>query len=280
MLRHSLTRVALAIALPPLGANAQNFAPLDFSQNVQATNAFYPNNSTLGPEYYSGMVFDFINVTTQGGLAIDARVTILGSAGSYEFVGWLPGYNSDVGQPTGDLGVYYRHTNDFTEPTGGISYTISFYQGGGLFDTAATLSDVGFLIYDHDGEPGQSESIRTYESDGLVGYQIGDGSGIHAHDESGTWRFDAGGLNQPETTADGGFIVYYQNTSSIRFDMFATTYPSNPTGNNGVFAAFDGDLSLLNGDPSSYGPYVAIPEPHGAALAVLSAASLLARRRR
>lgn len=280
MLRHPLTRVALAVALLPLGANAQTFAPLDFSQNVQATNAIYPNNSTLGPEYYSGLVFDFLNVTTQDGQSIDARVTVLGSEGSYEFVGWLPGYNSTAGQPCGDLGVYYRHTNDFTEPTGGIAYTISFYQGGGAFETAATLTDVGFLIYDHDGESGQTESIRVYESDGFSGYQIGDGSGISTLDEGGTWRFDAGNANQPETTADGGFIAYYHNTSSIRFDLFATTYPSNPTGNNGIFAAFDGDLSLLGGDPSNYGSYVAVPEPHAAALMVLAGAVLIGRRRR
>lgn len=280
MSRRSLTLLAIVTASLPLGVNAQNFAPLDFSQNVQATNGMYPNMSTLGPEYYSGYSFDFVNVTTQDGQSIDARVTILGSAGSYEFVGWIPNYNSAAGEPAGDLGVYYRHTNDFSEPTGGIAYTISFYMGGGTFTTAATLDNVGFLVYDFDGEPGQSESIRVYDSDGFSGYRIGDTSGIHSHDEDGTWRFDAGGSNLSETNADGAFIAYYQNTSSIRFDMFATTFPSNPTANNGVFAAFDGDLSLLGGDASGFGHYVAVPEPHAAALTLVATAMIMGRRRR
>jgi hypothetical protein len=274
--------------LAPSIATAQNFLPLDFSRNVQPTNGIYPNNSTLGPHYNSNTTFDFTNVTTRDGQAIDARVTILGTSGNYEFVGWIPDYNNAGGQPEGDLGVYYRHNRIFDQfdgsmspggySTGGISYSISFFVGGGLFTDAAVLSDVGFLIYDHDGEPGQSESIRTYESDGFTGYRIHDGSGIHTHDEDGTWRFDAAGGNLSETGPQGGFIAYYQNTSSIRFDLFATTSSDNPSGNNGVFTAFDGDLSLTAGGTDNFGAFVPVPEP--SACCLLASALLLALTRR
>lgn len=273
-------RVAALLFTTLLVVKAQNYLPLDFSQNVQATNAMYPNNSTLGPAYYSGLTYDFVNVTTSNGQAVDARVTILGTEGNYNFVGWIPDYNSDSGQPEGDLGVYYRHDGGFAFPTGGIAFTMAFYEGGGTFTNAAVLSDFRLLIYDHDGEPGQHESIRTYEDDGFVGYQLRDGSGIHTHDEGDTWRFDAGGTNLSETGPEGGFIAYYQNTSSVRFDMFATTYPSNPATNNGVFAAFDGDLSVNNGGTGGFGSFVPVPEPGSTALAGTSLALLLLRRHR
>jgi hypothetical protein len=266
------------LLLAPLTASAQNILPLDFSQNVQDTDAIYPNNSTLGPEYYSGHTFDFVNVTTANGHSIDARVTILGTAGGYEFVGWLPDYNSDAGEPQGDLGVYYKHDGDFSAPLGGIAYTLSFYEGGGAFTNAAVLSDFRLLIYDHDGEPGQSESIRTYEADGFAGFQIRDGSGIHSHHEGDTWRFDAGGQGLSETGPEGSFIAYYQNTSSIRFDMFSTTSPSNPAGNSGIFAAFDGNLSLTGGLTTNFAAFVPVPEPSSASLTAAAISLSLLRR--
>ena len=261
-------------------ATAQNFLPLDFSQHVQATNATYPNMSSLGPEYYSGSTFDFINVTTADGQAIDARVTILSSYGGIEFVGWIPAYNTTGSQPGDDLGVYYRHDGNTSEPFGGITYMLSFYEGGGTFSTAATLTDFRILIYDHDGEPGQSESIRTYESDGFSGYQVHTGSGITVQDEGDSWNFDAAGLNLSETGPDGGFIAYYQNTSSIRFDMFSTTHPENPTANSGIFAGFDGNLSLTSGQTDNFGSFSPVPEPSPFVLSAITVSLTLLRRKR
>lgn len=280
MFRDIILPISVILALKTPALLAQTYLPLDFSQNVQAVNAIYPNLSTLGPEYYNGLVFDFTNVTTQDGQSVDARVSLLGSAGAYELVGWIPDYNSDPGQPEGDLGVYYRHTGDFSEPTGGIAYTITFFEGGGTFTNTTVLSSFRFLIYDHDGEPGQWESIRTYNSDGFVGHQIYAGSGIHAHDEDGSWRFDSGGANLSETGPEGSFIAYYQNTSSVRFDLFATTFPFNPPGNNGIFASFDGDLSLTGGTTDGYGAFVPVPEPSSTLLAVVSLTFSILRRSR
>ncbi len=272
--------LAATFLLLPLTSAAQNYQPLDFSGNVQAMNAIYPNMSTLGPEYYNGLTLDFTNVTTRDGQAVDARVTIFSTTGAYDFVGWIPGYNSLAGQPAGDLGHYYRHLPDVSEASGGVSFSLSFYEGGGAFTTPAVLSDFRILIYDHDGEPGQSESIRTYLSDGFSGYQIHNGSNISAVDENGAWRFDSGGMNLTETGPDGGFIAYYRNTSSLRFDMLATTYPGNPSQNNGIFTAFDGDLSLLGGDASGFGSFVSVPEPSVPLLAASALSLLLGRRSR
>lgn len=260
-------------------AMAQNFASLDFSNNIQSTNGLYPNNSTLGPEFYSGSVFGFSNVTTAGGRSIDAKLTLLGSAGSYEFVGWLPHYNEAGGQPADDLGVYYRHTGGETDLTGGIGYTLSFYEGDGTFSTPATLDDVRLLIYDHDGETDQSESIRTYVGDGFSGYQLHTASGIHAHDEGTTWRFDSRGQGHSETSAEGGFIAYYQNTSSIRFDLFSTTNTSLPFEKYGIFAGFDGNLSMADPQSADFAAFASVPEPATFPLVALSALALAFRRR-
>ncbi len=274
-----LSGIMSACLLVSLPANAQNFIGLDFSHNVQATNAMYPNNSTLGPEYFSGLTLDFVNVAYVDGFAVDARVTVLGTTPGYDFVGYIPDYNQAAGQPEGDLGVYYRFNGDYGNATGGIAYTISFYQGGGSFNNSTTLSDVGFLIYDHDGESTQSEHIRTYVSDGLVGYQLGDISGINAVNEGDTWRFDARGANHPEDNADGAFIAYYQNASTIRFDMFSTT-TGGPVGNYGIFAAFDGDLSLTGGGTSGFGGFTPIPEPSVPMSAAAALSLFMLHRRR
>jgi hypothetical protein len=272
-------------------ASAQNILPLDFSRNVQAVNAIYPNNSTLGPEYYNGLSLDFLNVTNQAGQSVDARVSVIGTSGNYNFVGWLPDYNSAAGQPDGDLGVYYRHDGFFPQidplnpgaerfSTGGIAFTISFFVGDGTFTTSTVLSEVGFLIYDFDGEPGQSELLRTYLSDGFSGYRIRNGSGIDSHFQGDSQLFEAPGTNLSETGPEGSLIAYYQNTSQIRFDLFSTTSTNNPPGNNGIFASFDGDLSLVNGSLSGYGPLVSIPEPGVPLLAGTAIAALLLRRSR
>ncbi len=281
MLRPPPGRIVVALLMTHLAASAQNFVNLDFSQNVQATNAIYPNQSTLGPNYYSGYTFDFVNVALVNGLAVDARITVTSVSEGYDFVGYIPDYNQAAGGPEGDLGVYYRsEANNTEEVTGGISYTISFFESGSNFTTLQTLSDIRFLIYDHDGETGQSEGIRTYLSDGLVGYQIKEGSGIQSQAEGDAWTFDAGGSGHPEDTADGGFIALYHNTSSVRFDMFATTSPSLPQGNNGIFAAFDGDLSLIGGNTVGFGTLVTVPEPSASLLAAATISFGLLRRRR
>jgi hypothetical protein len=272
-------RIIAAVTLASGSALAQSFVNLDFSNNVQPTDSIYPNMSTLGPEYYSGLTFDFVNVAFVNGLAVDARVSLVGNTPGYDFVGYLPDYNTAPGGPEGDLGVYYRYNGDLSNPTGGIGYTISFYQGGSNFTTAQTLSNLRFLIYDHDGEPTQSETVRTYLSDGFTGHQVRDGSGIEGFNDGASWRFGSRGLGFDADNADGSFIAYYENTSSVRFDIFSTSL-GTPFAYYGVFTAFDGDLSLTNGSTAGFGSFVPVPEPSTSLLTMSTLLLSLIHRRR
>ncbi len=264
--KHIVTAFFLATLVCP----AQNFINLDFSHNVQATNAIYPNQSTLGPEYYSGLVFDFKDVAFVNGAAVDARVSLTSQTPGYEFVGYIPDYNQAPSGPEGDLGVYYRFNGDFSNSTGGVSYQISFFESGTNYTNPQTLSDIRLLIYDHDGELGQSESIKTYLADGFTGYQANNFSGISIYDQGDTWLFEGRGAGHPEDSADGGFIAYYHDTSSIRFDSFSSALSILPTADYGIFTAYDGDLSLINGDTTGFGSIVMIPETSTSLFAIFS----------
>lgn len=280
-------RLAL-IAMLPAGALAQTYVDLDFSGNIQPASEMYPNNSTLGPYYTSAHTLDFANAGTYNGNSVDVRVSFLGltdgegssfrETSTYQWVGWIPDYNDSFSN--NDLGVYYRHDGNLAQPTGGIAWSMSFFEGGGSFSTPVELPGVRLLIYDHDGEALQAESIRAFGGDGLTGYQLHNSSGIHVHDEDGSYRFDSRGSGHPETTADGGMILYYQNTSSIRFDMFGTTYAGIPPQNLGIFAAWDGNLGVNGGGTNGFGEFIAVPEPSALLLLAAGAGLMLRRDRR
>jgi len=281
--------LALATLVLPAAALAQSYVDLDFRNNVQPASGIYPNNSTLGPYYVPGNQVDFTNAGSFNGHSIDVRASMIGltdgessnfrDSSTYGFTGWIPDYNPDT-TPSNDLGVYYAHDGNMSQLTGGIAWTLSFYEGGSNFATPITLPAVRFLIYDHDGEQYQSESIRAFEEDGFAGYQLHNSSGIGVQDEDGTWRFDAAGVGQSETGPGGGMILYYENASSIRFDLFATTNPNLLGANNGVFGAWDGDLSLINKDTQNFGGYVSVPEPSSMLLFGSAVLGSALRRRR
>lgn len=282
------TRVLSSLALLSSVAFSQTYVDLDFSNNVQPALEQNPNGSTLGPWYHSGSYLDFTNAGSYNGTSIDVRVSVAGlidgegpgfrDTSTYQWVGWLPSYNNSA--MNDDLGVYYRHDGNPLQQSGGVAWTMSFYESGSDFSTPITLPGVRMLVYDHDGELYQSESIRTFAGDGFAGYQLHDGSGIHVHDEDGSYRFDSRGLGLPETTAEGGMILYYHNTSSIRFDMFATTLPQLPGPNNGIFAAWDGNLGVNNGGTSGFGEFVPVPEPTAPLLIGVASITMLMRRSR
>ncbi len=281
-------RLASLLIAFPVAAMAQTYVDLDFSHNVQAASQMYPNNSTLGPYYHSGSFMEFTNAGSHNGSPVDVRVSFIGltdgespdfrETSTYQWVGWIPDYNTL--NASNDLGIYYRHDGNYAQQQGGIAWTLSFYEGGGTFSTPLTLPGVRLLIYDHDGEAYQSESIRAFAADGLTGYQFHENSGIHAHDEDGSYRFDSRGLGHPETSPDGGMILYYQNTSSIRFDMFSTTEPGLPGPNNGIFAAWDGDLGLTDGSTAGFGELITVPEPGVVILVGTASLGLMLRRGR
>ena len=281
-------RSALLFASLISAAAGQTYVDLNFSNNVQPATQMYPNNSTLGPYYTSATQLDFANAGNYNGSSIDVRVSMIGltdgetsnfrPTSTYEWVGWIPDYNDGTGND--DLGAYYRHDGNYAQETGGIALSLSFYESGSDFSVPVTLPGVRFLIYDHDGEPYQSESIRAFGGDGLAGYRLHDNSGIHVHGEDGSLRFDSRGSGHPETTADGGMILYYHDVSSIRFDWFSTTQSGLAPENHGIFAALDGNLSLTGGSTTGFGDFIPVPEPSACVLMAAAAAGMALRRRR
>jgi hypothetical protein len=282
------TRSAFFLVALISGAAAQSYVDLNFSNNVQPAWAMYPNNSTLGPNYAPETYLDFAGAGTYNGSSVDVRVSVIGltdgetsnfrSTSTYQWVGWIPDYNGSAGN--NDLGVYYRHDGNYAQETGGIAWTLSFFEGGTDFSVPMTLPGVRFLIYDHDGEPYQSESIRAFGGDGLAGYRLHDNSGIHVHDEDGNFRFDSRGEGHPETTPDGGMILYYHDVSSVRFDWFSTSQSGLAPGNNGIFGALDGDLGLTGGSTTGFGEFIPVPEPSASLLMAAAILGLALRRRR
>ena len=75
-------------------------------------------------------------------------------------------------------------------------------------------------------------------------------------------------------------ILYYHNTSSIRFDMFGTTHPHLPAYSSGIFAAWDGDLGVNGGGTANFGDYVHVPEPTSTLLVGIGGIGALLRRSR
>lgn len=259
--------------------SAQSYVNLDFTNNVQPNNAIYPNNSTLGPDYYNGPVFDFTNVGTTGSTTIDARMSLVSTSGKFELVGWIPDYNQDPGQPEGDLGVYGRSTDVNGNFSGGLSWRMDFFEGGGTFTTPLTLPAFRFLIYDHDGEAAQRESVRVFLDDGFTGYQIRNDSGITAIDDGTSWLFPSRGLNHSETNDDGGMILYFANTNHVLFQWDIQNFAGLPPQNSGFFKALDGNLSQTGGSTANYSAFVAVPEPSSSALVIFSVLRLLRRQR-
>ncbi|MFT4177256.1 MAG: hypothetical protein QM627_11445 [Luteolibacter sp.] len=274
-----IPRVLVSLCLAaPFPLLAQNYVDLDFSNHTQATNG----SGDLGP-HYTGPVMNFTNVAAASGKNIDLVASVSATSGNYSFVATYPDYSSAVKQPDGDLGFVYQ-ANGYG--IGGITYTLDFYQGGGSFTDSLAINNFRLMMYDVDGESWQSESVRVYVADGFYGYQLPTVGGITVTDEgNGSFLFTGPGVNRAETDPSAAFILYFRNTSSINLEMVADTYErvgrqKGPLPNQ-VFSAIDGDLSMLNGDMSSFGniTLVPVPEPSSLILGLLSALPLLRRRR-
>lgn len=280
---HAYRRLLILSAVSLLGfistasANTPTYYDLVFANPVPSTNGSDPD---LGP-YYSGLSYDFRNVSPTSGTNIDMRVTVsLNNPADYEYVGSFPEFNN------GDLGVLYQYDGNrnvsgggTVSMLGGLEYTLTFYQGGGTFTNEIDLSAVRLLIYDVDGDDAQSESIRAYNSDGLVGFQLPIIGGItQTYDPlTQSYKFTGPGVNRDERDESGAFILHYQNTSSIRLTMEANTLINKKTAStvNGAFSGIDGDLNCI--DETKFHP---IPEPSTAFMILASCGLLFIFRRR
>jgi len=257
-------------AWPTQGVLAETITDLSFSNPVQA--ADHSNLGGLGPAY-SGTTYDFLNVAA----GVDMRVTIA-AFGNVSFLGSYPNYSSASGQPSGDLGYRYQANS---LGSGGINYTMSFFEGGGTFTTAKILPALSLMIYDVDGEPNQDESVRVFAADGFTTYQLPKAGGMTAQAEGmSSMKFTGPGSNRDEDDPTGAVILNCANTSSLTLQMLSdTTGGSTP---NPVFSAIDGDLSLIGGNTGSFSQAASVPEPSSFALVVigLGGAALMRRRRR
>ena len=256
-----------------VSSNAQaQVIDLDFSNPVTAADY---TNRTYGPAW-SGNSLNFTNVST----GVDAILTVTTESG-VSMDGIFADYKSTTaGSPNGDLGFRYE-ASAYGEAT--VTATLKFYESGSNFTTAKVLSSFRLMMYDVDGESVQSEGATFFKDDGLVSYQLStDPSAIVSANSSvsGEVKFTGGGVNVSETDSSGAFLVNYMNTSSVRMEMYSNTYRDSPLP-NGVFTAFDGDLSMFGGSDKNFGtPNEVVPEPSSTALLGLGALGLLVRRKR
>lgn len=251
------------------GAAQAQTSALIFNDPVQSTNGNY---SGLGA-YYSGTTMDFLNVGTVAGSAIDMRVTVATPVGPYSYVGLMP--NVTMGSTiAGDLGFLHEATSG---GFGGVDYTLTFYQGGGLFAQTVVVPQLHWIINDVDGETHQSETVTAFNSDGLQSYQVGNASNhVTATRSASSVLFTGPGANTNENDPTGAFVLTYANTSSVTLSLRSTT--NNSTYPNSVYTGLDGDLSS-NPTLTGFGTAVVVPEPGGALLIALAGLRLLLLRR-
>lgn len=256
--------------------HSQTYTDFVFDNPVQSTD---DTRAGIG-DYYTGNVMDFLNVSPTSGATIDARVTA-STVGNVSFEGHYPNYNSpSTDEPNDDLGHVYIANG---AGTGGIDYTIEFFVGGTNFITPFTVEDFRLMIYDVDGESFQSESVTASNDDGLVGYQLPTTDEFEVVQNGEEYTFNGPGTNRSETDPSAAVILYFSDTSSVTFNLRATTLSSSPLP-NGVFSAIDGDLSLLGGiDPVNdpgFDDFTPTPEPSSSMMLMIGAiASLMVRRR-
>ena len=252
-----------------LTLNIHGANPLIFDDPVQSTNGNY---SGLGA-YYTGTTMDFLNVGTVNGSAIDMRVTVASPVGPYSYIGLMP--NVTMGTTiAGDLGFLHQATS---AGTGGVDYTLTFYQGGGIFSQTVVVPQLHWIINDVDGETHQTETVTAFNADGLQSYQVGNASNhVTAAMSASSVLFTGPGSNTDENDPTGAFVLTYANTSAVTLSFRSTT--GGFTFPNAVYTGLDGDLSS-NPTLTGFGTPVVVPEPSGAVLIAIVGMPLLRRRR-
>lgn len=255
------------------GTSKASIIDLDFSNQLQINDA--SSAFGLGPAY-TGNTMTFLNVSSHGGITVDARVTAT-PFGIYDFAYHIPNYNqTSVAEPNGDIGFIMTASS---YGTGGLTYLFELFDGtggnSGSFTTPYIAEELAIMAYDVDGESYQSENFRAYLSDGLVSYQTGTNpaSLVASIGSSGDILFTGPGVNSSEQSTDGAAILNYINTSQFTLNFESETF-FGPLPNP-VFSAIDGDLSM---GLDNFNPQVSVNEPPVILLFMLASVGFLIRR--
>ncbi|MGF1501779.1 MAG: hypothetical protein ACFBSD_08165 [Paracoccaceae bacterium] len=136
--------------------------PLTFANPQQtATGTSDPLDSDVIEE----LVVTFTGVATDQGRTVDARITATvkddtdfasqGGTGVSGDPGFIANYNSDAGEPNGDLGfLFFGNGIDPTED--GITLLFEFFDGTGIasgtFTNPLSIPQIEFAVYDVDGD--------------------------------------------------------------------------------------------------------------------------------
>lgn len=277
---------AAFVALMVLCPTTSKAATLNFDEMVgPATGSTLIGNSDVAQT----STVRFTNVATDNGRVVDALIVATvkdstdfaetGNAGYFGDGGFIPNYRPAGTNMSADLGFLY-YGNGINSIENGISVALSFFDGSGAlsgsFDQSIAVDTLNFAIYDVDGESvakgggaDQSEFFRAFASDGLVSYQLGTTEqALTATQEGDALTFRGPDKNYAESDASGAVVLNYENTSGFTLDFGSVQ--SSGANQNGVFSAFDGDLSLI--DLDKFGPEVApvspVPAPAGLPLLV------------
>lgn len=227
----------------------------------------------------------FRSVATDQGKTVDALISTtvkhgtdfgdIGGSGRFGDPGFIPDYQPWGSDTAADLGFLY-YGNGINGLENGILVEFTFFDGtgdlAGTFDQMLEIAELNFAIYDVDGESirlgnsaDQTEFFSAFVSDGLTSFQLGDTpQALTAEQRGDAILFSGPDKNFSESDASGAVILNYENTSQFRLD-FGSVQSSGPY-QNGVFSAFDGDLSLIAQSDFS-DPVTPVPAP--AALTLL-----------
>ncbi|MEO0484581.1 MAG: VPLPA-CTERM sorting domain-containing protein [Pseudomonadota bacterium] len=245
--------------------------------------------SLFGSPTVEGLSVDFLNVATEFGTTVDARVTATvkpqtsfgtSSSTTNGFPNtFIYDYANANTEPSDDLGFIYQGQG-VNSTENGIELSFQFFDGtgakSGMFQETLTLQEIEIAVYDVDGESAQSEFFRAFTGDGLVSYGLGTTpQALQAtYEGNGTFRFDGPGMDFAEDDASGAALLTYANTDFFRLS-FGSVQTASPN-RNGVFSAVDGDLSLFDPNDFNVSP---VPLPAGGVL-LLSALGAMAWRGR
>jgi hypothetical protein len=259
-LNRSIVASLLSLAAVATVSQPDRAAAIDLNFATPDTGTGRPdvssNPNTFGFNFGPGVSANAIHYkNVASGVDAVVTATMFNGTGTYAFNQHIYNYSvNTAGQPIGDAAFLYYNTGGLG--TGGMTYKIDLFQTDGTthnYSTAYTATDLRLFAYDIDGEPTQGEALRVFkgtDTSGLLGYQLGSTSPLAVSEDATSYLFTGPGVNRLETDPSGAALLYFQNTSSVTFQFEANT--TSGSGNNPVFSAIDGDVSLIGNNATNF----------------------------